>query len=95
MSKAKRHSGNESEKYREIDGVVFDLDSYARHCKPPEQRKVRRYAEIGRQPCRNAVRCACTRFRGRPLPGRLVSGRGRSSARAIMGGAVCHRGDRR
>ena len=27
------------EKYREIDGVVFDLDSYARHCKPPEQEK--------------------------------------------------------
>lgn len=22
--------------FREIDGVVFDLDSYARHCKPPE-----------------------------------------------------------
>ena len=39
MSKPKRHSGNESGKYREIDGVVFDLDSYARHCKPPEQEK--------------------------------------------------------
>lgn len=24
------------EKYREIDGVVFDLDSYARHCRPIE-----------------------------------------------------------
>lgn len=24
------------DKYREIDGVVFDLDSYARHCRPAE-----------------------------------------------------------
>ena len=25
------------ERYREIDGVVFDLDSYARHCKPASE----------------------------------------------------------
>ncbi|MGI6181387.1 MAG: hypothetical protein ACOYIE_04850 [Agathobaculum sp.] len=25
------------EKYREIDGVVFDLESYARHCQPMEK----------------------------------------------------------
>ena len=25
------------EQYREIDGVVFDLDSYAKHCRPVEQ----------------------------------------------------------
>ncbi len=25
------------EKYREIDGVVFDLESYARHCQPIEE----------------------------------------------------------
>lgn len=24
------------EQYREIDGVVFDLDSYAKHCRPVE-----------------------------------------------------------
>lgn len=29
-----RYSGNESEKYREIDGVVFDEASYVRHCQP-------------------------------------------------------------
>ena len=25
------------EQYREIDGVVFDLDSFAKHCQPPEE----------------------------------------------------------
>ena len=25
------------EQYREIDGVVFDLDSYTKHCRPVEQ----------------------------------------------------------
>ena len=25
------------EQYREIDGVVFDLDSFAKHCRPPEE----------------------------------------------------------
>ena len=28
------------EQYREIDGVVFDLDSYAKHCRPVEQTPV-------------------------------------------------------
>lgn len=27
------------EKYREIDGVVFDLASYARHCKSPKKKQ--------------------------------------------------------
>ncbi len=27
------------DKYREIDGVVFDLASYARHCQPPEEKQ--------------------------------------------------------
>ncbi len=39
MSKPNGILAMNPEKYREIDGVVFDLDSYARHCKPPEQRK--------------------------------------------------------
>ena len=37
MSKPNGILAMNPEKYREIDGVVFDLDSYARHCKPPEQ----------------------------------------------------------
>lgn len=39
MSKLNGILAMNPEKYREIDGVVFDLDSYARHCKPPEQEK--------------------------------------------------------
>lgn len=39
MSKPNGILAMNPEKYREIDGVVFDLDSYARHCKPPEQGK--------------------------------------------------------
>lgn len=39
MSKPNGILAMDPEKYREIDGVVFDLDSYARHCKPPEQEK--------------------------------------------------------
>ena len=37
MSKPNGILSMNPEKYREIDGVVFDLDSYARHCKPPDQ----------------------------------------------------------
>ena len=39
MSKPNGILAMNPEKYREIDGVVFDLDSYARHCKPAEQEK--------------------------------------------------------
>lgn len=39
MSKPNGILAMNPEKYREIDGVVFDLDSYARHCKPPKQEK--------------------------------------------------------
>lgn len=39
MSKPNGILAMNPEKYREIDGVVFDLDSYARHCNPPEQEK--------------------------------------------------------
>ena len=39
MSKPSGSLAMNPEKYSEIDGVVFDLDSYARHCKPPEQEK--------------------------------------------------------
>ena len=39
MSKPNGILAMNPEKYREIDGVVFDLDSYARHCKLPEQEK--------------------------------------------------------
>ena len=39
MSKPNGILAMNPEKYREIDGVVFDPDSYARHCKPPEQEK--------------------------------------------------------
>lgn len=39
MSKPNGILAMNPERYREIDGVVFDLDSYARHCKPPEQEK--------------------------------------------------------
>ena len=41
MSKPNGILAMNPEKYREIDGVVFDPDSYARHCKPPEQEKKR------------------------------------------------------
>ena len=34
MSKPNGILAMNPEKYREIDGVVFDPDSYARHCKP-------------------------------------------------------------
>lgn len=38
MSKPNGILAMNPERYREIDGVVFDLDSYARHCKPaPEE----------------------------------------------------------
>lgn len=37
MSKPNGILAMNPEKYREIDGVVFDLDSYARHCKPASE----------------------------------------------------------
>ena len=37
MSKSNGILAMDPSKYREIDGVVFDLDSYAKHCAPPEQ----------------------------------------------------------
>ena len=39
MSKPNGILAMNPEKYREIDGVVFDLDSYARHCKPAAEEK--------------------------------------------------------
>ncbi len=39
MSKPNGILAMNPEKYREIDGVVFDLDSYARHCKPAPEEK--------------------------------------------------------
>ena len=37
MSKSNGILAMDPSKYREIDGVVFDLDSYAKHCAPAEQ----------------------------------------------------------
>lgn len=37
MSKPNGILAMNPERYREIDGVVFDLDSYARHCKPASE----------------------------------------------------------
>lgn len=37
MSKPSGILEMDPEQYREIDGVVFDLDSFARHCQPAEQ----------------------------------------------------------
>lgn len=37
MSKSNGILAMDPSKYREIDGVVFDLDSYAKHCAPMEQ----------------------------------------------------------
>ncbi len=37
MSKSNGILAMDPSKYREIDGVVFDLDSYAKHCAPLEQ----------------------------------------------------------
>mgnify|MGYP005787302551 FL=1 len=37
MSKSSGILEMNPEQYREIDGVVFDLDSFARHCQPVEQ----------------------------------------------------------
>lgn len=37
MSKSNGILAMDPSKYREIDGVVFDLDSYAKHCAPTEQ----------------------------------------------------------
>ena len=37
MSKPNGILAMNPERYREIDGVVFDLDSYARHCKPAHE----------------------------------------------------------
>ena len=37
MSKQNGILAMNPERYREIDGVVFDLDSYARHCKPASE----------------------------------------------------------
>lgn len=39
MSKPNGILAMNPEKYREIDGVVFDLDSYARHCKPDSEER--------------------------------------------------------
>ena len=36
MSKPSGILDMDPEQYREIDGVVFDLDSFARHCQPAE-----------------------------------------------------------
>lgn len=37
MSKPNGILAMDPEKYREIDGVVFDLESYERHCAPQEE----------------------------------------------------------
>ena len=37
MAKSNGILAMNTEQYREIDGVVFDLDSYAKHCRPVEQ----------------------------------------------------------
>ena len=39
MSKPNGILAMNPERYREIDGVVFDLDSYARHCKPASEER--------------------------------------------------------
>ena len=39
MSKPNGILAMNPERYREIDGVVFDLDSYARHCKPTSEER--------------------------------------------------------
>ena len=74
MSKPNGILAMNPEKYREIDGVVFDEASYARHCQPkteaaPCSRDRTRSKRAGTV-CRTS-----TCFRGGPLPGGLVSGR--------------------
>ena len=69
MSKPNGILAMNPERYREIDGVVFDLDSYARHCKPASEDPPSQTARV----------------RGRPLSRRLVPGRGRPSAGAGHG----------
>ena len=75
MSKPNGILAMNPEKYREIDGVVFDEASYARRCQPktedaPSRRDCYPKASEPAQCCRTS-----TCFRGRPLPGGLVSGR--------------------
>ncbi|MFQ9126061.1 MAG: hypothetical protein ACLR4Z_03695 [Butyricicoccaceae bacterium] len=56
------------EKYREIDGVVFDEASYARHCQPPEPERSTQIAETAARSKRAGTVCrASTCFRGGPL----------------------------
>lgn len=45
MSKPNGILAMNPERYREIDGVVFDLDSYARHCKPASEEPPSQTAE--------------------------------------------------
>lgn len=74
MSKPNGIVAMNPEKYREIDGVVFDEASYARHCQPKnEEAPSHETAPEASEPgtvCRTG-----TCFRGGPLPGGLVSGR--------------------
>ena len=72
MSKPNGILAMNPEKYREIDGVVFDEASYARHCQPkteeapaPETAPETSWHSLPHQHL----------FRGGPYPGGLVSSR--------------------
>ncbi len=74
MSKPNGILAMNPEKYREIDGVVFDEASYARHCQPKtEEAPAPETAPEASEPATVCRTSTC--FRGGPLPGGLVSGR--------------------
>ena len=74
-------------KYREIDGVVFDEASYARHCQPKAEQAPAPEAapETDEQP-QSAAPATC--FRGGPLPGGWYPADDERPPVPIMGGAV-------
>ena len=84
MSKPNGILAMNPEKYREIDGVVFDLDSYARHCKPPEQeKKCEDTPKADENPAEAPSAAPAPVFAVDPYPD--VPGRGRPSAGAGHG----------
>ena len=73
MSKPNGILAMNPEKYREIDGVVFDEASYARHCQPKtEEAPAPETAPEASEPAQSAAPAPVSRW---TLPGGLVSGR--------------------
>ena len=89
MSKPNGILAMNPEKYREIDGVVFDLDSYARHFKPTEQEnKCEDTPKADENPAETPSAAPAPVFAADPYPDGWYPAEDGRPPVPIMGGAV-------